>query len=443
MNNLDKQYQALLRDILDNGVEKGDRTGTGTLSVFGRTIRHNMREGFPLLTTKKMYHKGIFIELLWLLGGDTNIQWLCQNNCNIWVGDAYKNFLNHVNDKWHDGKLDEMVDKGYIIETFVAQEESGLDFDSVSYVPLDKKGFIERIKTDDDFADEWGWLGPIYGKQWRDWDGIDQITKLINSLKKNPDSRRLMVNAWNVGDLPEMVLPPCHYGFQVYTRELSIEERLDLASKKYDNFDPFDFGLPAKCDHEEIDKLYPVPRRAISLIWTQRSVDTFLGLPFNIASYGALLCFLGEMTNMMPDELIGQLGDTHLYKNHIEQAKKQVGYELDIFERYNLMFEGGHMTDQMTANFDAAIEALERAEPKVAANLTTIDRWHDIFDEYDIPRHTREPHKLPKLNINTEFWNPKNVLGTDYDAIIDGIEIEDFQVEGYESYETIKAPLSN
>jgi thymidylate synthase len=149
----------------------------------------------------------------------------------------------------------------------------------------------------------------------------DQILEVVHSLKTNPDSRRLMVSAWNVAELDQMVLPPCHYGFQLYTRELSIEERLDLASKKYEVFDPFDFH---KGDHEEIDELYPVPKRALSLMWNQRSVDTFLGLPFNIASYGLLLEIIAKEVDMIPDELIGNLGDVHLYSNHIEQAKEQI-----------------------------------------------------------------------------------------------------------------------
>jgi thymidylate synthase len=203
--------------------------------------------------------------------------------------------------------------------------------------------FIERIKTDDKFAKKWGELGPVYGKQWRSWGSgvledkhglgnIDQIQNLINDLKTNPDSRRLMVNAWNVGELDQMVLPPCHYGFQVYTRELSIKERLNLVSKTYKVFDPFDFN---EVTHEEINKLYPVPNRAISLMWNQRSVDTFLGLPFNIASYGLLLTILAKEVNMVPDQLIGNLGDTHLYLNHIEQAKEQIGREPFVLPTLN------------------------------------------------------------------------------------------------------------
>jgi thymidylate synthase len=208
---------------------------------------------------------------------------------------------------------------------------------------LTQEQFIERIKTDDKFAKKWGELGPIYGKQWRSWGerkhdsisneyliGIDQIANLINELKTNPDSRRLMVSAWNVGELDKMVLPPCHYGFQVYTRELTGEERWDLLKKKVgeDKFQlmvadivPFGGGLS-----EEL-QVYNIPKRAISLMWNQRSVDTFLGLPFNIASYGLLLTMIADEMNMVPDELVGNLGDVHLYKNHIEQAKEQIKRE--------------------------------------------------------------------------------------------------------------------
>ena len=267
MNNIDKKYQELLQDILDNGIEKKDRTGTGTISEFGHQIRHKMSEGFPLLTTKKMAWKQIVSELLWFLTSQTNISFLLKHNNHIWDGDAYKNYIT---------KTEIMTGHGFH-GTVLSQED-----------------FISKIKTDNDFAKTWGDLGPIYGKQWRKWDGkngrIDQIDDLVRELKTNPDSRRLVVSAWNVGELDQMVLPPCHYGFQVWTRE-------------------------------EDGKRY------ISLMWNQRSVDTFLGLPFNIASYGLLLHIIANEVDMIPDELIGNLGDTHLYLNHIEQAKEQIGRE--------------------------------------------------------------------------------------------------------------------
>ena len=265
MNKLDKQYQELLQDILDNGVEKEDRTGTGTHSVFGRQIRHKMSDGFPLLTTKKMAWKVMVTELLWFLRGDTNIKYLVDNGCNIWNGDAYKAFKSTFSPM------------PGIQSSLPSQDE-----------------FINKIKTNNEFAQKWGDLGRIYGAQWREWIGfeqfdnhaetiyVDQIANLIRNIKENPDSRRLMVTAWNPSELHQVVLPPCHYGFQCYVND-----------------------------------------GKLSLMWNQRSVDTFLGLPFNIASYGTLLLLLCEETNLEPGELIGNLGDTHLYKNHIEQAEEQ------------------------------------------------------------------------------------------------------------------------
>jgi thymidylate synthase len=321
MNTLDKKYQQLLSDIIAFGVEKKDRTGTGTISEFGHQIRHNMQEGFPLLTTKKMAWKQIVSELLWFLTGQTNISFLLKHNNHIWDGDAYKNYTKEVN---------ELID-GYMSGDIIGTQPHIDDMFSNpdDLTPLTNEEFIDKIKTNKDFAKKWGELGPIYGKQWRKWDGkngrIDQIDNLINELKTNPDSRRLMVSAWNVGELDKMVLPPCHYGFQVYTTELSDERRYNIwFNNNYETgmerfFDPN--NLP------DFDNSYytPTPNRAISLMWNQRSVDTFLGLPFNIASYGLLLHIIANEVNMVPDELIGNLGDTHLYLNHIEQAKEQIG----------------------------------------------------------------------------------------------------------------------
>ena len=265
MSNIEKQYQGILRKLVLYGKEKGDRTGTGTLSYFGDQIRHNMADGFPLLTTKKMAVKTMMTELKWFLKGDTNIKYLVDNNCHIWDGDAYK--------------------------AYPHKDE------------LNQKDFIQQIKTDDAFAKQWGELGPIYGNQWKEWGskydtnyilgarkrvkpGIDQIVKLIDNIKNNPDSRRLMVSAWNVDEIDNVVLPPCHYGFQCY-----------------------------------------VQNGKLSLMWNQRSCDTFLGIPFNIASYATLLLLLCEETGLEAGELIGNLGDVHLYKNHIQQAKEQINRE--------------------------------------------------------------------------------------------------------------------
>lgn len=300
INTLDAKYQQLLKYIYYFGTQKEDRTGTGTKSIFGYQIRHKMSEGFPLLTTKKMAVKTMMTELKWFLKGDTNIKYLVDNGCNIWNGDAFKNYISKTNEfkgDWPDTMED----------------------------------YIERIKTDDEFAKKWGELGPIYGKQWRAWTGeedtsydglyvwVDQIKNLINDLKTNPDSRRLMVSAWNVGEMEHMVLPPCHYGFQVYTRKLNLDERIDYLNEN---------TLSKSRDYfkEHLDAM-GIPERAISLMWNQRSVDTFLGLPFNIASYATLLELIAEEVNMVPDELIGNLGDTHLYLNHLDQAVEQIGRE--------------------------------------------------------------------------------------------------------------------
>jgi len=353
MNNIDKHYQELLQDILDNGVIKTDRTGTGTISVFGRQIRHKMSEGFPLLTTKKMHWNSVVTELLWFLRGDTNIKFLLDYDCHIWDGDAYKNYCNaHPN----------------VEKTF--KYEGG----DIEVRKMTKEEFIDQIKNDNEFAKQWGDLGPIYGKQWRQWQGwmeykkddnstgfgslwYDQILRLIHQLKTEPDSRRLMVNAWNVAELDKMVLPPCHYGFQVYTRPTTRDEKI-VNPEKY---------------------------RAISLMWNQRSVDTFLGLPFNIASYGLLLEIIAKEVNMVPDELIGNLGDVHLYSNHIEQAKEQIG---------------------------------------------------------------RTPYELPTVNITERNWYmheavKKHLGEKTFDEKLKSYRPDCFELIGYESHPKIKAPLSN
>ncbi len=347
MTNIEHDYLRLLKDILDNGVEKQDRTGTGTRSVFGRQIRHKMSEGFPLLTTKKMPFKTIATELIWFLRGDTNIRFLVDNNCHIWDGDAYKAF-----------------------ETWYEHMSKTTPFE----VPrkLTQEELIKAITLDKWHEERFGELGPIYGKQWRDWGsmyennyildtktkrrpGIDQITNLINDLKTNPDSRRLMVNAWNVGEIDQMTLPPCHYGFQVYTRPTTREEKITNPGKY----------------------------RAISLMWNQRSVDTFLGLPFNIASYALLLEIIAKEVDMIPDELIGNLGDVHLYSNHIDQAKEQI-----------------------------------TREPMKLPELWYLDEYHYLMDE--------------------ELVGP-----IPFSEKIEKFRPDFFKVNNYQAHPHIKAPLSN
>lgn len=406
MNKLDKDYQELLRDILENGVQKGDRTGTGTISVFGRQIRHKMSDGFPLLTTKKMAWNSMVAELIWFLRGDTNIKYLLQNNCHIWDGDAYKRYFKETED---------IVDKNEI--PFQELDMYGTVAGTISngYArQYTREEFNEKIKSSEEFASKWGDLGPIYGKQWRSWttkafrslnDGefgytyddkpIDQIQYLINEIKSNPDSRRLMVNAWNVEEIDNMVLPPCHYGFQVYTRELSIDERLKIHCEQVgiDRNPGFELGRSVDYYHTFCGN-YNVPKRAISLLWNQRSVDTFLGLPFNIASYGLLLEIIAKIVNMVPDELIGNLGDTHLYSNHVEQAREQISRE--SYELPSLEFSD---------NF-----------------LKNIDRYTGKFKILD--------------SVDFGYYNQ-------FDNFVHTFQREDFIVKNYQSQSTIKAPLSN
>jgi len=439
MNKLDKQYQALLQDILDNGVKKTDRTGTGTISVFGRQIRHKMSDGFPLLTTKKMYFKGIVTELLWFLQGDTNIRYLIDNGNTIWVGDAYKNYCKFEH---------------YNPGTIIKSDENEFEREVIK-VDLTQDEFINKIKTDDEFAKKWGELGPIYGAQWRNWTKfkeykdafevdileenedsisfsmgtsgmvykIDQIQNLINDLKTNPDSRRLMVNAWNVGELDQMVLPPCHYGFQVYTRELSFEERCDYAIKAgwMSPLGAFDFPET----HYALDAS-KTPKRAISLMWNQRSVDTFLGLPFNIASYGLLLEIIAKMVNMVPDELIGNLGDTHLYLNHIEQAKEQIGRKISIDERISLLIKA--------MGYESYKDAVSNLIPFGGG-------MSEYFESFKIPYYTREPYSLPKL-VHGKTDAFYKTLSEDL-SLFGHLDPENFTVENYQSHPAIKAPLSN
>lgn len=302
-----KQYLALMQDILDNGVVKKDRTGVGTLSVFGRQLRFDLKEGFPLVTTKKVHLKSIIHELLWFLNGDTNVKYLQENGVRIW----------------------------------------------------------------NEWANAEGELGPVYGKQWREWrdckvvechdvrrtqqlmqrgykyignmkeDGTtylvyekahDQISKVIQQLREDPDSRRIIVSAWNVGDLDDMALNPCHNYFQFYTTEMTLLERLDW----YEANEPEKFANAPLINHEDIDneeRLHEtldregIPRRKLSCFYMMRSNDYLLGAPFNVASYALLTHMIAQQLNMVPDELVYSGVDVHLYSNHLEQAKLQLTRE--------------------------------------------------------------------------------------------------------------------
>lgn len=267
-----KQYLELLRDIRDNGEVKGDRTGTGTKSVFGRQVRYDLADGFPAITTKKLYFRSVVHELLWFLKGTGNIEYLAQNNVHIWDEWPYKHYLEKTGQEVPDSSSE--------------QWKSGI------------KEFIRKIATDHSFAEQWGDLGPVYGVQWRKWpDGkggaIDQIQQAIDTIKNNPNSRRNIVSAWNVAEIDDIAaaggLPPCHTLFQLNVRsgQNGEKDKLDL-------------------------HLY------------QRSADTFLGVPFNIASYALLLSMLAQVTDKQPGEFVHTLADTHIYLNHLEQVDEQL-----------------------------------------------------------------------------------------------------------------------
>ena len=256
-----QQYLDLVRHIRDHGVKKEDRTGTGTVSIFGHQMRFDLAHGFPLVTSKKVHLKSILHELLWFIRGDTNIRYLVENGVGIWNDWPYQNWL----------------------------RETGQDTSLEMYSPEWRavmKEFIEKIKTDRDFAAQYGDLGPVYGKQWRNFCGVDQLTQLIEDIKSNPDSRRLIVSAWNPRDIPVMVksgLPPCHSLFQFYV----VDGKLSC-------------------------QLY------------QRSADVFLGVPFNIASYAILTMMIAQVSGLGLGDFVHTFGDAHLYLNHMDQVEEQL-----------------------------------------------------------------------------------------------------------------------
>ena len=260
-----KQYLELLEDIKTNGVKKGDRTGTGTISVFGRQMRFDLSQGFPALTTKKLFMRGIIHELIWFLKGSSNLKYLVDNDVHIWDEWPYKHYLQSQGKKVPD----------------TASEEWKIGI----------KDFTEKIKNDAKFAKKYGELGPVYGYQWRNWPTpggkhIDQISKVIETIKKDPNSRRMIVSAWNVADIDEMAkagLPPCHLLFQFY-----------------------------------------VVNGKLSCLMYQRSADTFLGVPFNIASYALLTMMIAQVTGLKPGDFVHMFGDTHIYLNHLEQVDLQL-----------------------------------------------------------------------------------------------------------------------
>lgn len=330
-NHVDEQYLALVNDIIEHGETKETRAGR-TLSLFGKQLRFNLKEGLPILTTKKVFTKGVIHELLWFLKGDTNIEYLIENGVHIWDDDAYRYYL-------------EICKKEGIEPS--SQEDL-----------MHELAYSGKKQICDGYC--FGDLGPVYGKQWTDWGGHDQIQEVIDKLRNNPDDRRLLVSAWNVEDIPSMALPPCHYSFQFYTRKMTWNERFEWASLHIDD--------ATKKNVELLDEW--IPKRKLSCMWNQRSVDTLLGLPFNILSYSILTNMVAQCCNMDVDELIFNGGDCHVYENQIETYEKE--------------------------------------------------------------QKERCPHKygLPTLTLNSKIRDIKK------------FKFEDFAINGYESYPSIKYPLS-
>ena len=306
MNNFEQQYHDILVNILEHGACKKDRTGTGTYSSFGHLMKIDMSAGFPLLTTKKIHIKSVIGELLWFLQGGDNIRPLLQMGVTIWSEWPYQRFCKA------NPELTE--DDGYTI-----------------------KEFEKQILADEDFANKWGGLGPVYGSQWVNWNGlgINQIEQAITDLKNNPDSRRIMISAWNPEQLNKQLLPPCHYAFQLWTKELSAIERglISTAPVRLNHF------VVPGVENVQIDKIQNslahscydsegVPSRSLSLMFHMRSVDMFLGFPFDVASYGALLHMIAQSVNMVPGELIITTGDTHIYTNHVEQVSTLISRDI-------------------------------------------------------------------------------------------------------------------
>ena len=362
MNKVDEAYLNLLRDIMENGVEKDTRAGR-VKSLFGRQLRFDLKEGFPLLTTKKVFTKGIIHELLWFLQrpynshGSMNIEYLVRNGVHIWDDDAYRWFKNNIANNFKPTKylvcLDENDDefihnivKRRINFEYWIENESRLK-DDTWLQNITKEEFLDltlqRVEICGSYMSRYrfGDLGPIYGTQWRHFGdtSFDQIHQIIETLRTNPNDRRMLCVAYNPGQLEEMALPPCHVMFQFYTRELTHKERMKIFNERYmkgeipkkwhDWFKEYsknteegmDVSMPS--DGSDYD-LADIPKYGLSCMYTMRSNDEFLGQPYNTPSYAILTCMIAKLVNMVPDELIGSLGDCHIYEAHFDAVKEQL-----------------------------------------------------------------------------------------------------------------------
>lgn len=355
-NNVDNQYLNLVNEIIEHGEVKDTRAGK-TRSLFGKQLRFNLKEGLPMLTTKKMFSKGVIHELLWFIKGDTNIKYLIDNGVHIWDDDAYRYFLD-IREKAYGPVNVES-------ETVISKEE-----------------FLEGVKQQirwEDIGYTWGDLNKVYGYQWTKWGGHNQIEEVIETLKKNPDDRRMIISAWNVEDIPDMALPPCHFCCQFYTKKMTEEERWNYFEahmlKEDDEEGRYNLSVSRGENYLKgslvayLDRMN-VPSRKLSCMWNQRSCDCCLGIPFNILSYSILTHMIAQCVNMDVDELIFNGGDVHVYENHVE-----------------------------------------------------------IFKNEQSKRHPKL-YALPTLKLNQQI---KNINDFTYD---------DIKIEGYKSYSAIKMPLS-
>ena len=354
-NNVDNQYLDLVNEIIEHGEIKDTRAGK-TRSLFGKQLRFNLKEGLPMLTTKKMFSKGVIHELLWFIKGDTNIKYLVDNGVHIWDDDAYRYYRDVIAIK--EGFKG--VVKDYTKEEFLEEVKKG------------------TLLEHPDGVYQFGDLNKVYGYQWTKWGGHNQIEEVIETLKKNPDDRRMIISAWNVEDIPDMALPPCHFCCQFYTKKMTEEERWNYFEAHMLEEDNEEGRYNLSVSRGEnylkgslvayLDRMN-VPSRKLSCMWNQRSCDCGLGIPFNILSYSILTHMIAQCVNMDVDELIFNGGDVHVYENHIEHLKEQT---------------------------------------------------------------KRNPHlyALPTLKLNTKI---KNINNFTYD---------DIKIEGYKSYSAIKMPLS-
>lgn len=342
---VDKNYQELINVILRDGFtyEDPNRKGINRIQIPSYKFEHNFKDGFPAITTKKLYWKGVVGELMWFLKGDTNIKYLLENKIPIWNKDAY----NYSNLEGYNRTLED---------------------------------FIDQVKIGNFSGD----LGRIYGAQWRNWNGkgmivdTDQISNLIEGLKTNPMSTRHLVTAWNPAELNQMALPPCHWSFEILVRPLRSFERLDLINGYVSTDD-----LKTEEVEHEIADLYKVPKYGFTLKWHQRSVDTFLGLPFNIASYALLAHIIGKMTNMIPEKIEGDLSNVHLYEPHLKSVVEQSARDVNKHK---------------------------------SCELTMLDEFHYMTD--------------------------KELVGdVPVDKILNELRIDMFKLKGYESYPSIKAEM--